>query len=77
MVILYTQPTCAPCRVVESRLTKAGIPFEKIDITQDPEVADYLKAQGFIGTPVIDPGDGKLTHIGGLRDILEAHKPGV
>lgn len=72
MVTLYTQPTCAPCRVVEARLTKAGIPFTKIDVTQERAIADRLQSAGFNGTPVLEH-NGKLTSIVGLPDIIKAY----
>ena len=72
MVILYTQPNCAPCLVAKNRLTKAGIPFELIDIRESPAAFDKIQAAGFNGTPVLEH-DGKLTDIRGLLDIVKSY----
>jgi glutaredoxin len=71
MVILYSQPTCAPCKVVERELTKAGIDYEKVNVQEDALSAELLKASGFKGTPVIQFSGG-LVGMSGLRDVIRA-----
>lgn len=51
MVTLYSTPTCAPCRVAEKRLDGAGLLAAKVDLTQDPEKVEELKAR--LGVPVL------------------------
>lgn len=52
-VVLYTQPTCSPCKQVKRQLTTRGIEFTERDITADPDALRDLRALGFNGTPVI------------------------
>lgn len=51
MVIVYSTPTCAPCRVAEKRLDAAEVPFEKVDLTENPEILANLKER--LGVPHI------------------------
>lgn len=39
-VIKFSSPTCGPCMVVETKLNKANIAHESIDVTQHPEVIE-------------------------------------
>ena len=43
MVTIYATPACAPCRVAETRLAAAGITFQKIDLTEEPDILAALK----------------------------------
>jgi glutaredoxin len=56
-VVLYTQPSCNPCKQVKRQLTLKGIEFTERDVTQDPEALKDFKALGFTGTPVIQTDD--------------------
>lgn len=58
LVTLYSQPSCGPCVGVASYLTNSGIPFEKRDITTDPEAHARVVELGYTGTPVIEHPDG-------------------
>ena len=54
--VLYTSPTCGPCRTLKPMLSKVVDEFSErlhwveIDITEDPEIAE---AAGIMGTPVV------------------------
>lgn len=54
--VLYTSPTCGPCRSLKPILNKVISEFEselhwvEIDIVEDPEIAE---AAGIMGTPVV------------------------
>lgn len=56
MVVLYTSPTCGPCRTLKPILNKVieeypgKIHFVEIDIAEDPEIA---QAGGVNGTPTV------------------------
>lgn len=62
MVTIYSTPTCAPCRVAEVRLRDAGIPFQKIDLTQEPGILAELKER--LDVPMVN------TPTFGFRDEL-------
>ncbi|KAK1366189.1 Thioredoxin reductase [Heracleum sosnowskyi] len=54
--VLYTSPTCGPCRTLKPILSKVideydeNVHFVEIDIEEDPEVAE---AAGIMGTPCV------------------------
>ncbi len=44
-VTLYTTTTCGYCRAAKSLLVDRGIPFDEIDLTNDPEKRIQVSAQ--------------------------------
>ncbi|KAL8036961.1 hypothetical protein ABFX02_11G009300 [Erythranthe guttata] len=54
--ILYTSPTCGPCRTLKPILSKVideydqNVHFVEVDIEEDPEIAE---AAGIMGTPCV------------------------
>ncbi|KAH7295043.1 hypothetical protein KP509_27G030200 [Ceratopteris richardii] len=56
LLVLYTSPTCGPCRTLKPMLNKVIDEYEKelhfveIDIEEDPEIAE---AAGIMGTPCV------------------------
>ncbi len=54
--VIYTQPHCGPCRMVEQFLEDHAVPFVTRDVTKDPAALNDLVERGFMATPV--------THIG-------------
>ncbi|NKZ84717.1 NrdH-redoxin [Rhodococcus hoagii] len=46
-------------------MTKRGIPFDKVDMSRDLELADKVKALGYLEAPVTLCGD---MHWGGYRE---------
>lgn len=53
VITLFSQPSCGPCRGVESALINAGAEYEKVDISADSAAADHLRSLGYTGTPVL------------------------
>ncbi|XP_031131101.1 thioredoxin reductase NTRC [Ipomoea triloba] len=83
--VLYTAPTCGPCRTLKPILSKVIDEFDEsvhlveIDITEDPEIAE---AAGIMGTPCVQFFKNKemLKTIPGVkmkreyREFIEANK---
>lgn len=83
--VLYTSPTCGPCRTLKPILSKVIDEFDnevhcvEIDIEEDPEIAE---AAGIMGTPCIQffKNKEKLTQISGVkmkreyREFIAANK---
>ena len=55
-VILFSRVTCPNCRVAESLLTKAGVPFEKLIADENVELC---KQYGIKGAPTLVITDGE------------------
>jgi thioredoxin reductase (NADPH) len=83
--VLYTSPTCGPCRSLKPILNKVideysnDVHFVEIDIEEDPEIAE---AGGIMGTPTVQFFKNKqiIKTISGVkmkkeyREIIEANK---
>ncbi|XP_073067123.1 thioredoxin reductase NTRC [Primulina eburnea] len=83
--VLYTAPTCGPCRTLKPILSKVidefdqSVHFVEIDIEEDPEIAE---AAGIMGTPCVQFFKNKemLKTISGVkmkkeyRELIEANK---
>ncbi|XP_028761526.1 NADPH-dependent thioredoxin reductase 3-like [Neltuma alba] len=83
--VIYTSPTCGPCRTLKPILSKVidefdqNIHFVEIDIEEDPEVAE---AAGIMGTPCVQFFKNKemLKTVPGVkmkreyREFIEANK---
>lgn len=82
--VLYTSPTCGPCRSLKPILNKVVDEYEskvhwvEIDIEEDPEIAE---AAGVMGTPVVQffKNKEKIRDISGVkmkreyRELIEAN----
>lgn len=65
VLTIYSTPTCVTCRAIMRDLDKQGIPFKKVDVTEDAEGAERLKRAGFQQVPVIGYGG----HLGPVSDL--------
>ena len=75
-VTVYTKPSCVQCNATYKALDKAGIAYQKVDITEDPQARDYVMALGYLQAPVVVAGDD---HWSGFRPdrIKAAGNPAV
>ncbi|CAL5085179.1 unnamed protein product [Urochloa decumbens] len=83
--VLYTSPTCGPCRTLKPILSKVideygeSVHYVEIDIEEDPEIAE---AAGIMGTPCVQFFKNKemIRTISGVkmkkeyRDLIESNK---
>jgi hypothetical protein len=47
-VTVYTKPACVQCKAVFRALDKAGISYEKVDVSTDAEAQDYVMSLGYL-----------------------------
>jgi glutaredoxin-like protein NrdH len=52
-VTVYTKPACVQCNATYRALDKKGIAYTSVDVTQDPEALERLKAMGYMQAPVV------------------------
>lgn len=76
VVTVYTAPGCGQCRFTQKWLDKKSVPFEAVDLSQDPDALAAVKALGYEAAPVVivnDDGDNQNEkHWYGFRpDLLE------
>jgi glutaredoxin-like protein NrdH len=63
-ITVYAKPMCVQCDATKRALTKAGIPFTVIDITEDADALAYVKSLGYAQAPVVTAG---AEHWSGFR----------
>ncbi|WP_280389814.1 glutaredoxin family protein [Nocardia wallacei] len=56
-ITVYSRPNCQPCRMTIRQLEKLGAPYVKVDVTEDSEAAERIKALGYLQAPVVVVGD--------------------
>lgn len=85
LCVLYTSPTCGPCRTLKPILSKVvdeydqNVHYVEIDIEEDPEIAE---AAGIMGTPCVQFFKNKemIRTLSGVkmkkeyRELIEANK---
>ncbi|MFK0009920.1 glutaredoxin-like protein NrdH [Paenarthrobacter sp. NPDC090520] len=70
MVTVYTKPACVQCNATYRALEKKGVSYRSVDITQDAEALERLKAMGYLQAPVVVTDND---HWSGFRpDKIEA-----
>jgi glutaredoxin-like protein NrdH len=53
MVTVYTKPNCIQCTQTKKALTKKGISYKIIDVTENLEAYNKVVSMGFKSAPVV------------------------
>jgi glutaredoxin-like protein NrdH len=61
MVTLFSKPDCPQCDMSVKALDKAGVTYEKLDVTTDPVAHARVIALGYMAAPVIVAGEDHWT----------------
>lgn len=70
MVTVYTLPSCVQCESTKKYLTNKDVPFEVVDLSEDPTAMEMVKSLGYQAAPVVVAGE---EHWSGFRpDKLSA-----
>lgn len=56
-VIVYSSNACPNCEQLKKALGIKGIPFEEINVVEQPEAANLLREKGMRKLPVINDND--------------------
>ena len=56
-LIIYTRNNCVQCHATKRAMESRGMVFEMVNIDQQPEAAETLRAQGFRQLPVVSAGE--------------------
>lgn len=72
-LIMYTTPWCGYCVRLKGQLAREGIPFEEVDIEQNPEAADLVAAHngGNQTVPTVVFPDGAVRTNPSIRDVKQ------
>jgi glutaredoxin-like protein NrdH len=52
-VTVYTKAHCPQCDATKRQLSKQGVDFDVVDLTENPEQIENFLAQGFKQTPIV------------------------
>lgn len=52
-VTVYTKPACVQCNATYRALDKKGIEYKSVDISEDPEALERVRAMGYMQAPVV------------------------
>ncbi|MEO9249214.1 glutaredoxin-like protein NrdH [Citricoccus nitrophenolicus] len=52
-VTVYSKPACVQCNATYRALEKKGIAYETVDLSQDPEALEQIRALGYMQAPVV------------------------
>ena len=63
-VTVYTLPSCVQCDNTKRVLTKTGVEFSTVDLSEDEAAYEMVKALGYQAAPVVIAGDD---HWSGFR----------
>lgn len=69
VTVYTTGPSCVRCKMTKSAMTKGGISWREVDITQEPDARDYITQElGYSEAPVcvVEDGTGE-DHWSGFR----------
>ena len=58
LVIVYSLPSCFPCKLTIKSLTDLGIAHEVRDVSTDPAAFEVVKSLGYSAAPVVVAPDG-------------------
>lgn len=53
MITVYTKPQCVQCRATKRALAKQGLEYTEVDLTQDEDALNTVKALGYQQAPVV------------------------
>lgn len=67
-VTVYTKPSCVQCNATFKALDKAGIPYTKVDVSENAEAYEYVTSLGYLQVPVVRVDAD--THWSGFRPQL-------
>ena len=63
-VTVYTLPACVQCETTKRMLSRSNIEYSEVDLSQDSEAYEMVKALGYTAAPVVVAGDD---HWSGFR----------
>lgn len=63
-ITVYSKPLCVQCDATTRALTKAGVAYDLVDITEDAAAREHIMRLGYLQAPVVIAGE---EHWSGFR----------
>lgn len=55
-VTVFSKPSCVQCDATYRALTKHGVSYRTVDITEDPAALEMVRGLGYLQAPVVMAG---------------------
>lgn len=52
-VTVYTTPSCPQCEMTKKMLTREGVEFTVVDLSEHPDKVAEFKEQGLLAAPIV------------------------
>ena len=52
-VVIYTTPNCTQCMMTAKTMDRMGIVYDKVDLTQHPDLIERFKEMGYASAPIV------------------------
>lgn len=59
-VTVFTTNQCPRCVVAKAHLRKRGVPFDEVNLSERPELAERVRELGFMSAPLILVGEDEV-----------------
>lgn len=63
-ITVYSKPRCVQCDATYRALDRAGVDYQKVDVSVDPQALEYILGLGYQQAPVVVAGS---EHWSGFR----------
>ncbi|MDO5722462.1 MAG: glutaredoxin domain-containing protein [Actinomycetaceae bacterium] len=70
-VVVFAKPNCVQCDATQRKLQRAGVAYQSVDLTTNPELVETLRSLGFAAAPVVRGPDGQM-HAGYNPDRIKS-----
>lgn len=54
IVLVYSMPQCQACRMTQRALEKENVPFEVVDLQDNPQLIEEFREQGLTSAPIVE-----------------------
>jgi len=52
-IVIYTTPNCVQCMMTARTMDSHGIIYDKVDLTQHPDLIERFREMGHLSTPIV------------------------
>jgi len=52
-IVIYTTPNCVQCMMTARTMDKHGIIYDKVDLTQHPDLIERFREMGHLSAPIV------------------------
>lgn len=78
VITIYTTPGCMGCEMTIKQLTKAGLPFNVVDLSTRPDLVEEFRSEGLMNAPIVEDQNAQRTagfRPDRIRSLIAASAP--